>query len=376
MFIPRKITSSILEAAKYYSVIIITGPRQTGKTTLARNIYPDYSFANMEDASTRAFASDDMNGFLDSLGSHAVIDEVQRMPEILSAIQVRVDLDRNLRYILTGSNNFSLLHNSMQSLAGRAALFTLLPFSFKELTDAQLDVSTSELMYRGFYPAPIAQGIPPRVFFKNYYSTYIERDIRSLAQIQMLDQFQRFMKLCAGRCGTEINKSALGTETGVSAPTIESWFSILKASYIIFSLPPFYANLNKRLTKTPKLYFYDTGLLCSLLGIEEPAQLDTHPLRGSIFENMAVAELIKERYNSDRLPNIFFYRENSGKEVDIVREFPDGLHLLEIKAGKTFQPSFTSGMKYLQGLLPSVVSSTVVYDGPSLPPSLLNIRSL
>ena len=264
----------------------------------------------------------------------------------------------------------------MQSLAGRAALFTLLPFSFKELTLAELGVATSELMQRGFYPATIANGQPARMFYKNYYSTYIERDIRNLAQVQLLDQFQRFMRLCAGRCGTEINRAAIGVEAGVTAPTVDKWISLLKASYIVFTLQPYFVNISKRLTKTPKLYFYDTGLLCFLLGIEEWSQLENHPLRGAIFENLVVAELIKNRYNADRQPNIYFYRERSGKEVDIVQEQPDGLQLYEIKASKTFHSSFTANMKYLAGLLQDIKDATVIYDGESFPPGLLNVRDL
>ncbi|MBD5326672.1 MAG: ATP-binding protein [Muribaculaceae bacterium] len=375
-FIDRKIAPAILEAAKYYSVIIITGPRQTGKTTLAKHLWPDYSFTNLEDASTRARANDDINTFLDTLGNSAIIDEVQRVPEILSAIQARVDANPSLHYILTGSNNFSLLHSSMQSLAGRAALFTLLPFSFEELNDRQLNIPTAELMQRGFYPGTIANGVPPRMFYKNYYSTYIERDIRGMAQIQLLDRFQRFIKLCAGRCGTEINRAAIGTEAGVSAPTVDNWISLLKASYIVYTLPPYFANINKRLTKSNKLYFYDTGLLCFLLGIEEWSQLENHPLRGSIFENLVVSEFMKNRFNADKQPNLYFYRERTGKEIDIVQEMPDGLHLYEVKASKTFQSTFTSNMKYLEQLLPDVVASTVIYDGDAAPPGLLNIRNI
>ncbi len=375
-FIPRKITPAVLEAAKFYSVIIITGPRQTGKTTLAKHLWADYTFVNMEDLATRQRAVDDINSFLESLGEHAVIDEVQRMPELLSAIQVKVDSNPKLRYILTGSNNFSLLHSSMQSLAGRAALFTLLPFSFKELSQDAPNVNAPNLMQREFYPATIANGQSPLMFYKNYYSTYIERDIRNVAQIQMLDQFQRFMRLCAGRCSTEINRAAIGVEAGVTAPTIDKWISLLKASYIVFSLPPYFANINKRLTKSHKLYFYDTGLLCFLLGFEEPGQLETHPLRGAIFENLAVAELLKDRFNADRQPNLYFYREHSGREIDIVQDFPNGLSLYEVKASKTFQAAFTDNMKYLAKILPNVATSAVVYDGDSFPPSILNVRDL
>lgn len=375
-YIERQISSAIHQAVKYYPTIILTGPRQTGKTTLARHIFSDYMFVNLEDISTRNRAVEDINSFLDSLGNKAIIDEVQNYPEILSAIQARVDKDKSLRYVLTGSNNFSLLHNSMQSLAGRAALYTLLPFSFNELPQPLVDIPTSNLMYRGFYPGVVSDGIPPELFYRNYYATYLERDIRGMAQLQNIDRFQKFIRLCAARAGCELNQSSLAVETGVSVPTISSWISILKASYIIYTLQPYYANISKRLTKTPKLYFYDCGLLCYLIGIETLEQLENHPLRGSIFENIAVTELLKNRYNHSKDPNLFFYRENSGREVDVVQSYPDGLHIYEIKAGKTFQTDFTKNLRYLSGLLPNVKEATVIYDGITESHSLINIRNL
>lgn len=366
----------MLQASRYYPVIIITGPRQTGKTTLARHLFGEYKFVNLEDVSTRNRAVDDINSFLDSLGGRAIIDEVQNYPEILSSIQARVDADKSLRYVLTGSNNFSLLHSSMQSLAGRAALFTVLPFSFRELSAPAKDMATSELMWRGFYPGVVADGIPPEVFYHNYYATYVERDIRALGQVQHLDKFQTFLRLCAARAGCELNNSSMAVEAGVSAPTISSWVSLLKASYIIYTLPPYYANISKRLTKTPKIYFYDCGLLCYLLGIESPGQLDTHPLRGAIFENIAVTELLKGRYNQAKDANLCFYRENSGREVDIVQTTAEGLDIYEVKAGKTFQNDFTRNLKYLSALLPEVKHSAIIYDGETQGDSLLNIRAL
>lgn len=376
MYIPRRISAAVMEAAKYYPVIILTGPRQTGKTTLAKNLFESFSFTNLEEADTRAFAKEDINAFLDNLGDNAIIDEVQNLPEILSSIQARVDKDKSLRYILTGSNNFSLMHNASQSLAGRAALFEVLPFAFDELSSEVNNIETSELLWRGLYPGVIADRIPPYIFYRNYYSTYIERDVRGFAQIQNIDSFQKFMKLTAARTATEYNKAAVSVEVGVSAPTINSWLSVLKASYIVYTLPPYFANISKRLTKTPKLYFYDTGLLCYLLGIEEYPQLTNHPLKGAVFENMAVNELLKNRFNQAKDPNIFFYRENSGREVDIIQTLPDGLHLYEVKAGKTFQPDFLKNIKYLQSVLPDVKESTVIYDGESKGSSLLNLRQI
>lgn len=375
-YIHRQISEAMLQANRYYPVTIITGPRQTGKTTLARHLFADYSFVNLEDIATRNRAVDDLNSFLDSLGDRAIIDEVQNYPQILSSIQARVDANKSLRYIMTGSNNFSLLHNSMQSLAGRAALFTVLPFSFKELNSRDLDIPTSQLMWRGFYPGTISDGIPPEIFYRNYYATYIERDIRSLSQIQHLDKFQLFMRLCASRAGCELNLASIAVEAGVTAPTIASWISLLKASYIIYTLPPYFTNISKRLTKTPKIYFYDSGLLCFLLGIEQPSQLDTHPLKGAVFENIAVTELLKNRFNQAKDPNLYFYRENSGREVDIIQSTVDGLDLYEVKAGRTFQPDYTKNLKYLAALLPDIRSSAVIYDGETQGNTLLNIRKL
>lgn len=375
-YIDRQVSDSILKVVKYYPVIIVTGPRQSGKTTLVRHLFPNYTFVNIEDLSTRNRAIDDLNGFLDGLGQYSIIDEIQNLPELLSSIQARVDNDKTLRYVLTGSNNFSLLHNSMQSLAGRAALFTVLPFSFKELSENILDVSISQLMWRGFYPGTISDLIPPEIFYSNYYGTYIERDIRALGHVQNLDKFQLFTRLCAARVGSEINLASLSIETGVSAPTISAWISLLKASYIVYSLPPYFANISKRLTKTPKLYFYDSGVLCYLLGIEKACQLDTHPLRGAIFENIAVTEMVKNRYNIAKQPNVYFYRENSGREVDIIEETPEGLNIFEVKAGATFRPDFTKNLKYLQQLLPNVRSATVIYNGETQGGKLLNIRDI
>lgn len=375
-YIPRLIAPKVKEAHRYYPVIILTGPRQTGKTTLARHEFPSYAFVNLEDMATRNAAVSDVNDFLDSLGERAIIDEVQNFPEILSTIQARVDRNENLRYVLTGSNNFALLHNCCQSLAGRAAMFTVMPFSFKELPNADLEADIPELMWRGGYPGVIAKGIPPYMFFRNYYQTYIERDIRALGQVQQLDAFQKVLSLCASRVGSELKYSSISVEAGVSAPTVSSWISLLKASYLVYTLQPYYANIGKRLTKTPKLYFYDTGLLCYLLGIESPQQLDNHPLKGALFENLAVSELMKQRYNEAKDPNLTFYRENTGREVDIVQTMPDGLHIYEVKAGKTFQPDFTKGLDYLEKLLPEVVSSTVVYNGETFGTRIVNIRNL
>lgn len=375
-YINRLIESKIVELQTFYPVVIVTGPRQSGKTTMCRHLFDSYKYVNLESLSERRNARNDPEAFLDSIGKNAIIDEVQNVPELLSQIQVRVDLDKSLRYVLTGSCNFSLLHTVSQSLAGRATLFTLLPLSFKELSKKYMDSTFDDIAFNGFYPSVINGDSPVEAFYMNYYNTYIERDVRDLMRIKNLDLFDKFVHLLAGRASAEFNASSLAVEVGVSSNTITQWLTLLKASYIVFSLPPFYANINKRLTKSHKIYFYDIGLMLSLIGIEEPRQIATHPLRGAAFENMVVSELIKERFNLMKRPNYYYYRENSGREVDIVQETPDGLRLSEIKAGKTYNTEFRKNLDYLAKLLPNIESSRVIYDGVSMPPNVLNFRDL
>ena len=377
-YIERSLTESIKKAIPFYPVIVITGPRQVGKTTLCRHIFEDFRYVNLERPTERQFALDDLEGFVDGLGPRAIIDEIQNVPAILSYIQVKVDENPELKYVITGSSNFSLLHNITQSLAGRAALFTLLPLSFKEIKEYIESTGIREIMYNGFYPAIFTKATPPDMFYSNYYSTYVERDIRQISQLKNIDTFETFMRLCAGRTGSELNYSSLGVETGVSAPTVKEWLSLLNASYITYTLQPYFTNINKRLTKSPKLYFYDTGLLCFLLGIENADQLMTHPLRGAIFENLVVSEMMKEKYNSGKLPKLFFYRENSGREVDIVEEQGTALYLYEVKASKTFSKDFRKNLEYMKKTLTNIEikDSIVVYDGDTFPPFAINVRDI
>lgn len=375
-YIPRILSSKIEETASYFPVIVVTGPRQSGKTSLCRHLYPEYRYVNLENITVRANATEDPTLFLESLGDKAIIDEVQHVPEILSMIQVRVDENKDLRYVLTGSSNFSLLRTVTQSLAGRAALFTLLPLSFKEMPDKDLDRPVSELMWRGGYPRVIADGFPPYDFYQNYYNTYVERDLRDLLKLRNILSFDKFVRLLAIRVGSEFNASALAREVGVSSNTISEWLSLLATFYIAYPLQPYFSNLSKRLTKMPKVYFYDTGLMCHLLGIEDYVHLETHPLRGAVFENLAMGELLKSRYNIGREPNLYFYREQSGLEVDAVMIEGGALHLYEIKAGKTLRPDFLENMKLLKGNIPDIKSSTVIYDGESFPPTTINIRDI
>lgn len=376
MYIIRAISDKVMEVQKYYPVTAITGPRQSGKTSLCRHLFPDYNYVNLEDLTTRGKALADPTGFVDSLGATVIIDEVQNVPEILSMLQVRVDENRELRFILTGSSNFSLLHRMTQSLAGRVALFTLLPFSFMEMTEEEKEIPTWRLLSQGQYPGIIVNHIPESIFYSNYYTTYVERDVRDLMKLKNIMRFDTFVRLLAARVGSEFNASQLAKEAGVSSPTISEWLSILEASYITFTLRPYFANISKQLTKMPKVYFYDTGLLCYLLEIESEKQYQTSPLRGAIFENMAVSELMKAQYNAGRVPNINFFRERSGKEVDAMVKTPEGVHLYEVKAGSTFKPEFTSNMAYVSELLPSPSQRSVIYDGPTSAPLLMNIRDI
>lgn len=375
-FVPRQISSKIEEAHKYFPVIVITGPRQSGKSTLCRHMYPDYKYVNLEHITARATALSDPVTFLEGLGNNVIIDEVQHVPELLSMIQVRVDEDRNLRYILTGSSNFSLLKTVTQSLAGRAALFTLLPFSFREMDQEILRNPIDRLMWQGQYPGVIVNDIPPVDFYRNYYTNYVERDLRGLLNLKNLLAFDSFMRLLASRVGSEINASALGREVGVTSKTISEWMSLLATSYIIYSLPPYFKNISKRLTKMPKVYFYDTGLLCYLLSIETPGQLLHNSLKGAIFENLAIGELLKRQYNQSRDPNLYFYREQSGKEVDALLVTPGGVNLYEIKAGKVLRPDYKENMDYLRSLLDDIQDTTVIYDGESYAPAIVNIRDI
>lgn len=376
LYIKREISDKVMEVQKYYPVTTITGPRQSGKTSLCRHLFPEYPYVNLEDLITRGSAIADPAGFIDSLGNTAVIDEVQNVPEILSMIQVRVDENPDMRFILTGSSNFSLLHRMTQSLAGRTALFTLLPFSFQEMAESEKDIPTWRLLSRGQYPGILVNGIPDRIFYSNYYTTYVERDVRDLMRLKNIMKFDTFVRLLAARVGSEFNASQIAKEAGVSAPTVTEWLSILETSYITFTLRPYYANISKQLTKMPKVYFYDTGFLCYLLGIGSEPQYQSSTLRGAIFENMAISELMKSQFNQGRIPQVSFYRERSGREVDAVVMSTGLTRLYEVKAGSTFRPEYVSNMNQVASQFPGVVTKSVIYDGPTSAPLLVNLRDI
>ena len=375
-YVSRSLSDAILKAHQYFPVIIVTGPRQSGKSTLCRHLFPDYNYMNLEDISLRTDAMRNPTGFLDALGEKAIIDEVQNVPEILSMIQVRVDEFHDRRYILTGSSNFSLLRTKTQSLAGRAAIFTLLPFSLTEAKDIVDNQSTDRIITEGLYPRVIVQGSPYDLYYRGYYNTYVERDLRDLLKVKNIMSFDKFMRLLASRIGSEFNASSLARETEVSSVTIKEWLSILMTSYIAFPLQPYSSNLSKRLTKMPKIYFYDTGLACFLLGIENEEVLKSHQMRGPLFENLAVCELLKRKYNEGKEPRLYFYREKSGLEVDVVAEEDGGLHLYEIKTGANLRSNYMDNMRKVSESLPGVKGSTVIYDSDGTPPLSLNIRDI
>ena len=375
-YISRCLSSHILEVQSFFPVTVLTGPRQSGKTSLCKRLFPDYAYVNLEDLTQRAFATNDPNRFLERYSGQVIIDEVQNVPELLSAIQVRVDQDHSLRFILTGSSNFALLRSVSQSLAGRAALFTLLPLSLREFSDRLGAQSTDQILFNGQYPGVIAGGIPVQYFYSNYYATYVERDVRQLLKVKNVLSFDKFVRLLAARVGSQLNVSALSKDAGVSAATVNEWLSILNTSYITYNVAPYFANISKRLTKMPKVYFHDTGLLCYLLALEQPEQLASHPLRGAIFENLVMGELYKQRINQAREPNLYFYREAAGREVDALIAAGGSLNLYEIKSSGTFRADFAANMKYLAQLLPEVATTEVIYDGSSLEGVALNFRDL
>lgn len=368
--ITRQMSNCITGLFRFLPVLTVTGPRQSGKTTLCMNVFPDLPYVNLEDVSTLAEVEDDPKGFLSKYPKGVIVDEVQRYPEMFSYLQVEVDADRqrggDRRFIVTGSNNFSLLEKVTQSLAGRTALLTLLPLSTTEILGYKDAASTNELILRGGYPAIWTHELDGRdILMGNYYSTYVERDVRTLINIKNLRAFQTFVRLCAGRVGQELNATALSVEVGVSVPTIQQWISLLSASYVIYLLQPYYANIGKRLTKTPKLYFYDTGLAAYLLGINSSEQMATHPLRGNLFENMVVNDIVKYYTNRGQSPNLFYYRDKGGHEVDVLNVKRDGrIEAFEVKASQTYNADYFKHLRYLKPLLNNAISRTMVlYDG-------------
>lgn len=358
--IPRALTKKAQKLLTQFPIVSISGPRQSGKTTFTKLFAPDYNYVNIELPDNRLFAQNDPRSFLEQYQNQAILDEVQNVPHLFSYLQVFTDeRNRNGEYILTGSQNFLLMEKITQSLAGRVALLTLLPLSYFELPEKP---TIEQFTFTGGYPRLINTGIAPEDFFPTYIQTYIERDVRQLIQVQNLTLFQNFLQLMAGRAGQVFNASNLANDVGVNNQTIEAWTSVLEASYIIFRLQPYYKNFNKRITKAPKLYFYDTGLLCYLLGIRTQAEIQLHFAKGAIFENLVILEIMKIHYNQGKRPQLYYWRDSNQNEVDLLIQ--DGMQLkaVEIKSGKTINGDFFKSLNYFKKIVPDV-QLNLVYGG-------------
>lgn len=358
----RNIESEVVRLAQYYHVLTITGPRQSGKTTLCKKVFPDYDYVNLEDETMRVDIELNGKSYLIAHRQGLIIDEIQNMPNVFSMVQVIVDTYEDARFILTGSNNFLLMQKITQSLAGRTAILTLLPLSIAELPEVSKAVSPFELIYKGFYPAVWAQKVPAQDMYRQYFSTYIQRDVQQVLNIRHLTEFRSFLIMCASRIGTEFNAQSMCSELGVSIPTIQEWMNVLEASYVVFRLQPFYRNINKRLVKTPKIYFYDVGLACYLLGIRDASQVETHPLRGQLFENMVVCDRLKNIYNAGKDNNLYFYRDKGQHEVDIIQEEGSHLSAYEIKLAPIVHTEFYKNLNYFRELFPNDTVKTMIIN--------------
>ncbi|MBK8454220.1 MAG: ATP-binding protein [Thiofilum sp.] len=365
--IERHLLPILLQRATQYPVVTVTGPRQSGKTTLCRQAFPERPYANLERPDTREFARTDPKAFLAQFKPETgcVIDEIQRVPELLSWIQVAVDERPQMgQFILTGSHQFELSHHITQSLAGRTTLLKLLPLSIAEIAPTLPAYSADELMFKGGYPRIYDHNLDPAMVLGDYFETYVQRDLRDLMQLRNLPLFEKFVRLSAGRIGQLLNMSSLANDVGASSQTIQEWISLLEASFILFRLPPWFVNISKRLIKTPKLYFYDVGLAAWLMGITRLEHLPTHPLRGHLFENLVVLEVLKSLHNAGAKPYLNFYRDAAGNEVDLLVEQGLGAHLLEIKAAQTVASDAMNGVLKVKELLgEKVLDLTLVYGG-------------
>ena len=359
----RAAAAALRRLARYYPLIALTGPRQSGKTTLARATFPRKPYVSLEDLDTREFAERDPRGFLAQFESGAVLDEAQRAPELFSYLQTNVDRNRAPgRFILTGSQQFGLLSGITQTLAGRVGLIHLLPFNLGELGGKNAPPTVEHLLWQGLYPPVIDRRIPPTTWYADYVATYIERDVRQLINVRDLGAFRRFVRMCAARTAQLLNLSSLSADCGVTHNTAKAWISVLEASYIVHLLPPHHRNFGKRLIKSPKLYFFDTGLAAALAGIREPGELAIHPMRGALFESWVIAELLKHRFNSGEPVDIHFWRDASGNEVDAVIERGMRLHALEVKSGKTIAADYLAGLNRFSRIAGDATAS-LVYAG-------------
>ncbi|MCL2650429.1 MAG: ATP-binding protein [Candidatus Azobacteroides sp.] len=348
--IERNITGKLQYLATKFPVVTLTGARQCGKSTLLKSCFPAYRYVTLEDLDIRRQAIEDPRGFLDNFGMKTIIDEAQYAPDLFSYIQTKVDAENKTgMYFLSGSQNFLLMQSITQSLAGRTALLKLAPFSVSELKRVSLlPTSLNDWLFTGGYPRIYDKDIFPADFYPNYIQTYVERDVRQLREINNLSQFVRFLKLCAARVGQLLNINSLANECGITVPTVNAWLSVLETGSIIFLLKPYYKNYNKRLIKSPKLYFHDTGLAASLLGLENSQQLSTHYLRGELFENMVIVEYLKKEFAKGKDPQIYFWRDSNQNEVDLLVETGTTLQAIEIKSGATLNNNYFKGLAHFQ----------------------------
>ena len=358
--IKRDIQNLLKEMMRSFPVVTITGPRQSGKTTLVKQTYPDMDYVSLEELDTREHAEIDPRNFLSQFSNSVIIDEIQKVPSLLSYIQTLVDSEqKNGRFLLTGSNQFEYMSNISQSLAGRTGILKLLPFSYSEIYEDSY-IPQNEVLYKGFYPRIFDQNIRPELFLSSYLETYVERDVRSITKVHDLMQFHRFLQLCAGRTGQILSFSNIGNDLGIDHKTVKEWISIALASYIVFLLPPYYNNYNKRIRKSPKLYFIDVGLATHLLGIQNSEQLRTHPLKGELFETFVVIEFLKKRYNQGKRSNLYYFRDNTGNEIDLIFETGLGPIPIEIKSAQTVNSDFFKGLNYFRKLDKNIDTSILI----------------
>lgn len=365
--IKRKIQQELAKLAQEYKVVTITGPRQSGKTTLARMQFPDYNYVNLEEPETRQLAERDAKEFLKRYSTPIIIDEIQRLPMLLSYIQVECDKSSAKgQYILTGSHQPALKAEVAQSLAGRTAILQLLPLSIEELTEAGIQLDRDEYLFKGFMPQLYEENIDITRFYRNYYMTYVERDARQLVNIRNFSSFEIFIKLLAGRVGQLVNLNSLAGDVGVSSSTLGEWLSILEASYIVFRLLPYFENFGKRLIKTPKLYFTEVGLAAYLLDLENPGMVTRDPLMGNLFENMVIVEALKARYNAGKDAGLYFFRDSNGLEIDLLQSANRKLYPMEIKAARTYNSDFAVNIRKFEKLNDKTAGGSVIYSGDNV----------
>lgn len=349
--IQRKIQGLLNEMMTSFPIVTVTGPRQSGKTTLVKQTFPEMDYVSLEELDIRDHAKSDPRDFLSQYPDSVIIDEVQKVPSLFSYIQTIVDSERrNGRYILTGSNQFEYLSSISQSLAGRTGILKLLPFSYTELY-GKTKINQEEILYTGFYPRIFDQNIRPELFLSGYLETYVEKDVRAISKVKDLFQFHRFLRLCAGRTGQIVNFNSISNELGIDHKTVKEWISIAAASYIIYLLPPYHKNFSKRIRKSPKLYFIDVGLAAHLIGIQNKEQLKIHPLKGELFETFVVIEFLKNRFNRGKRSNLHYFRDSSGNEVDLILDTGLQPVPVEIKSAKTFNNDHLKGLNYFSNLV-------------------------